>query len=49
VIDLDLKSFFDRVNYDKPMGLLRRKINDKMLLRLIRCYLSSGILLGGVG
>jgi len=48
VIDLDLKSFFDRVNHDKLMGLLRRKISDKMLLRLIRRYLSSGILTGGV-
>jgi RNA-directed DNA polymerase len=45
VIDLDLKSFFDRVNHDKLMGLLRRKISDKMLLRLIRRYLSSGMLL----
>ena len=48
VIDLDLKSFFDRVNHDKLMGLLRRKISDKMLLRLIRRYLTSGMLLGGV-
>ena len=48
VIDLDLKSFFDRVNHDKLMGLLRRKISDKMLLRLIRRYLTSGIFMGGV-
>ena len=32
----------------RVMGLLRRKISDKMLLRLIRRYLSSGMLLGGV-
>ena len=48
IIDLDLKSFFDRVNHDILMGLLRRRINDPMLLRLIRRYLQSGMLLGGV-
>lgn len=48
VIDLDLKSFFDRVNHDKLMALLRQKITDKVLLRLIRRYLQSGMLLGGV-
>lgn len=48
VIDLDLKSFFDKVNHDKLMALIRRKIEDKALLRLIRRYLQSGILLGGV-
>ena len=48
VIDLDLKSFFDRVNHDKLMALLRQKITDKVLLRLIRRYLQSGILIGGV-
>ena len=42
VIDLDMKSFFDRVNHDKLMGLLRRRISDKPLLRLIRRYLQSG-------
>lgn len=48
IIDLDLKSFFDRVNHDKIMALLRKKIQDKALLRLIRRYLQSGIMLGGV-
>ena len=48
IIDLDLKSFFDRVNHDILMGLLRRRISDPMLLRLIRRYLQSGMLLGGV-
>jgi len=45
VIDLDLKSFFDHVNHDKLMGLLRRRISDRSLLRLIRRYLQSGILM----
>lgn len=47
VIDLDLKSFFDRVNHDKLMDLISRKVADKTLLRLIRRYLRSGIMEGG--
>lgn len=48
VIDLDLKSFFDRIDHDKMMGLLRCKIKDKMLLRLIRRYLCSPMVRDGV-
>ena len=48
IIDLDLKSFFDIVNQDYLMSLLYRKIKDKMLLKLIRRYLQSEILLGGL-
>jgi RNA-directed DNA polymerase len=44
IIDLDLKSFFDKINHDKLMNILERKISDKILLRLIRKYLQSGIL-----
>jgi len=43
IIDLDLKSFFDRVNHDKLMGLISQKVGDKTLLRLIRKYLQSGL------
>jgi RNA-directed DNA polymerase len=46
VIELDLEQFFDRVNHDKLMHLLSRKVKDKMLLKLIRSYLVSGILIG---
>jgi len=48
VVDMDLKSFFDEVNHDILMGLLRRRISDTRLLRLIRRYLTSGIMIGGV-
>jgi len=47
IIDLDLKSFFDVVNHDYLMSILYRKIKDKPLLKLIRKYLKSGIMLGG--
>ena len=51
VIELDLvpKAFgIDRVNHDKLMGLLAKKITDKRTLKLIRSYLNSGIMEEGV-
>lgn len=48
IIDLDLKSFFDRVHHDKLMSLISQRIGDKILLRLIRRYLQSGLLKDGV-
>ncbi len=48
IIELDLKNFFDVVNHDCLMSLLYAKIKDEQLLRLIRKYLQSGILLHGV-
>ena len=48
VADLDLEKFFDRVNHDKLMSLVARKVKDKRVLRLIRKYLESGVLANGV-
>ena len=48
IIDLDLKSFFDEVCHDHLVRLLRQKVKDQKLLRLIRKYLQSGLMLGGV-
>ena len=48
ILDFDLKSFFDIVNQDYLMSLLNRKIKDRLLLKLIRRYLQSGMMLGGI-
>lgn len=48
IIELDLEKFFDKVNHDKLMGLLAKEITDKRILKLIRSYLTSGIMEGGV-
>lgn len=48
VIELDLEKFFDKVNHDKLMSLLSKKITDKRTLELIRSYLTSGIMEGGI-
>ena len=38
VIDLDLEKFFDRVNHDKLMSQIAKRIEDKRLLKLIRAF-----------
>ena len=48
VVDVDLEKFFDRVNHDVLMGKLAARIDDKILLGLIRRYLSAGMLCDGV-
>lgn len=48
VVDLDLEKFFDRVNHDKLMGKIAKRINDKHLLKLIRAFLRVGVMEGGL-
>jgi len=48
IIELDLEKFFDKVNHDKMMGLLVKRIADKRTLRLMRSFLNSGIMEGGM-
>ena len=48
VIDMDLEKFFDKVNHDKLMGILTKRIEDRILLKLIRKYLQSGVMLNGI-
>lgn len=48
IVEIDLEKFFDRVNHDKLMYLLSRRIEDKRVLRLIRRYLESGVMEHGV-
>jgi RNA-directed DNA polymerase len=48
VVDLDLEKFFDRVNHDKLMGLLAKRITDKRVLKLIRAFLNAGVMEKGL-
>ena len=48
LIDLDLEKFFDRVNHDKLMGQIARRIEDKRLLKLIRAFLNAGVMENGL-
>jgi RNA-directed DNA polymerase len=43
VVDLDLEKFFDRVNHDILMSLVKRKVKDLKVLKLIDSYLKAGM------
>jgi RNA-directed DNA polymerase len=48
VVDLDLEKFFDRVNHDGLMARVAARISDKRVLRLIRAFLTAGVMEGGL-
>jgi RNA-directed DNA polymerase len=48
VVDIDIEKFFDRVNHDMLMARVVREVKDKRVLKLIRAYLNSGVMVNGV-
>src|SRR6266478_3536332 len=48
VVDFDLEKFFDRVNHDKLMGQIAKRVEDKRLLKLIRAFLNAGVMENGL-
>ncbi len=48
VVDLDLEKFFDTVNQDLLISIIRRTINEDKVVSLIRKYLQAGVLVNGV-
>jgi RNA-directed DNA polymerase len=48
VVDVDLEKFFDRVNHDILIDRLRSRIADVGVIRLVRAYLTSGVMMNGV-
>ena len=47
-VDLDLEKFFDRVNHDKLMGQIAKRVEDNRLLKLIRAFLNAGVMENGL-
>ena len=48
VVDLDIEKYFDTVNHDKLISILRERINDAPTLHLIRSFLKAGAMEGGL-
>ncbi len=48
VVDIDLEKFFDTISHDKLMGLVAKRVSDKRMLRLIRAFLTAGVLENGL-
>jgi len=48
VVDIDLEQFFDRVNHDRLMGRVAKRVTDKRVLKLLRAFLNAGMMVGGV-
>ena len=48
MVDLDLEKFFDRVNHDKLMAQIAKRVEDKRLLKLIRAFLNAGVMENGL-
>src|SRR6202020_1677591 len=47
-VDFDLEKFFDRVNHDKLMGQIAKRVEDKRLRKLIRAFLNAGVMENGL-
>lgn len=48
VIDLDIEKYFDTVNHDKLISILRERISDAKTLRLVRQFLQAGVMENGL-
>ena len=48
VIDIDIEKYFDTVNHDKLISILREKVKDDVTLHLVRSFLRAGIMEDGI-
>ena len=48
VIDFDIEKYFDTVNHDKLISILREKTNDAIILHLVRSFLKAGVMDDGL-
>ncbi|WP_420811504.1 group II intron reverse transcriptase/maturase, partial [Natranaerobius trueperi] len=47
-VDIDLAKYFDTVNHDLLIGMVREQVKDETIIRLIRKFLKSGVMSNGL-
>ncbi|MBW7452883.1 reverse transcriptase domain-containing protein [Paenibacillus sepulcri] len=47
-VEIDLSKYFDTLNHELLLNLLRKQIQDKRVIDLIKKYLKSGVMENGV-
>jgi len=48
VVDLDLEKFFDRVNHDRLIAAIAKRVTDPRMLQLIGAFLKAGVMENGL-
>ena len=48
VVDLDLSKYFDTINHELLLNMVREEVRDKAVIRLIKQFLKSGVMVNGV-
>lgn len=47
VVDADIKGYFDHINHEKLLLLVKERINDRRIVKLIRLWLEAGVVIDG--
>lgn len=48
VVEMDLSKYFDTINHELMLNLLRRQVKDERVIRLIKWFLKSGVMENGM-